>query len=190
MWNTYHTTADFKPGTPWLLRFFDQVQFYPVTAEELLKIREDVVDGRFALDITETTFSLKDYRAFLAANADAIAAAKARQQAAFDAERQRWSATDQTPAGIDLDAGASDDADAIPEGSTAVPSPVPGNVWKIEVKQGARVAAGDTLIIVESMKMEMVVSAPFDGVVADIRCAEVRAVALGQTLLVLAEAAQ
>jgi urea carboxylase len=187
MWNTYRTTTDFKPGTPWLLRFFDQVQFYPVSAGELLKIREDVVDGRFTLDITDTTFSLKDYRAFLAENAHEIAAAKARQQAAFDAERQRWSATDQTPTSLDAGPSAAEEADAIPEGATAIPSPVPGNVWKIEVEEGARVAAGDTLIIVESMKMEMIVSAPADGVVAHIRCAEGRAVALGQTLLVISE---
>ena len=187
MWNTYRTTADFKPGAPWLLRFFDQIEFYPVTAEELLKIREDVVDGRFTLDIVETTFSLRNYRAFLAANADGIAAFKARQQAAFEAERHRWSAADQAPSGFDAAAEAERAADEIPDGSLAVPSPVPGSVWKIEVASGTRVAAGDVLIVVESMKMEMAVAAPASGIVAEIRCVEGRAVALGQTLLVLAE---
>ncbi len=78
-------------------------------------------------------------------------------------------------------------ADDIPEGSVAVPSPVPGNVWKIQVAEGARVAAGDVLVIVESMKMEMTVTAPHDGIVVELRCAEGRAVSLGQTVAVLAE---
>ena len=187
MWNTYRVTADFKPEHPWLLRFFDQVRFYPVSAEELLKIREDVVDGRFSLDITETTFSLKDYRAYLAANADEITAFKARQQQAFNEERHRWKASDQSAAAVDADAGPPPIADDIPEGSVAVPSPVPGNVWKIQVAEGARVAAGDVLVIVESMKMEMTVTAPHDGIVVELRCAEGRAVSLGQTIAVLSE---
>jgi urea carboxylase len=40
MWNRYHEVADFA-GKPWLLRFFDQMRFYPVSAEELLRFRRD-----------------------------------------------------------------------------------------------------------------------------------------------------
>ncbi|MCS5946678.1 carboxyltransferase domain-containing protein [Klebsiella variicola subsp. variicola] len=40
MWNRYHEVADFA-GKPWLLRFFDQLRFYPVSADELLEIRRD-----------------------------------------------------------------------------------------------------------------------------------------------------
>ena len=65
---------------------------------------------------------------------------------------------------------------------------MPGAVWKISVAQGTRVAAGDVLVVVESMKMEMLVHAPSDGIVHELRCAEGRAVSLGQTLIVLAEA--
>ena len=39
MWNTYRATKEFTPGHPWLLRFFDQIQFYPVSADELLDMR-------------------------------------------------------------------------------------------------------------------------------------------------------
>ena len=41
--------ADFTAGKPWLLRFFDQIRFYPVEAEELLQMREDFSHGRFQL---------------------------------------------------------------------------------------------------------------------------------------------
>nr|BFE90757.1 hypothetical protein GCM10020185_12930 [Pseudomonas brassicacearum subsp. brassicacearum] len=40
MWNRYRDVAAFD-GKPWLLRFFDQIRFYPVSADELLRIRRD-----------------------------------------------------------------------------------------------------------------------------------------------------
>jgi biotin carboxyl carrier protein len=49
-----------------------------------------------------------------------------------------------------------------------VESEVQGNVWKIEVGEGARVAQGDVLIILESMKMEIPVESPVAGVVSEI----------------------
>ncbi len=67
MWNRYRQTQDFKEGKQWLLRFFDQIRFYPVSAQELLKLREDFVEGRFKLRIEDTTLRLHDYRQLLAA---------------------------------------------------------------------------------------------------------------------------
>lgn len=63
---------------------------------------------------------------------------------------------------------------------------ITGTVWKIEVKPGDKVAEGDTVVILESMKMEMPVEAEDDGVVKEIRCEEGQAVAEGDTLVVLA----
>ena len=90
MWNPWRTTADFGAGKPWLLRFFDQIRFYPVSEGELLKLREQFALGRFRLQIEETRFSLAQYNAFLRDNAASIAAFKRKQQAAFEAERERW----------------------------------------------------------------------------------------------------
>lgn len=50
-----------------------------------------------------------------------------------------------------------------------VESEVQGSVWKIEVAVGERVAAGDVLIILESMKMEIPVESPVAGVVSELR---------------------
>lgn len=58
-------------------------------------------------------------------------------------------------------------------------------VWKIEVAAGDRVAAGDTLIVLESMKMEIPVAAPRAGTVAAILVEEKQAVAEGQKLALL-----
>jgi acetyl-CoA carboxylase biotin carboxyl carrier protein len=63
---------------------------------------------------------------------------------------------------------------------------ITGTVWKIEVKVGQLVKAGDTLVILESMKMEMPVETTEDGVVKEIRCAEAQSVAEGEILVVLA----
>ena len=50
-------------------------------------------------------------------------------------------------------------------GETAVNSPMPGNVFKVECKVGDSVKAGDVLVVLEAMKMEIEVSAPVDGTV-------------------------
>jgi acetyl-CoA carboxylase biotin carboxyl carrier protein len=62
---------------------------------------------------------------------------------------------------------------------------ITGTVWKIEVKVGQQVSAGDTLVILESMKMEMPVEAPEGGTVAEIRCKESQPVNEGDILVVL-----
>jgi acetyl-CoA carboxylase biotin carboxyl carrier protein len=62
---------------------------------------------------------------------------------------------------------------------------ITGTVWKIEVKVGDTVEEGDTVVILESMKMEMPVEAEDEGTVAEIRCAEGDAVSEGDTLVVL-----
>ena len=93
MWNRFRTTPEFEPGRPWLLRFFDQIRFTPISGPELLEFRADFAAGRRRLDIEDGVFRLADYRRFLVENADGIKEAKARQQAAFDAERARWEAS-------------------------------------------------------------------------------------------------
>ena len=62
---------------------------------------------------------------------------------------------------------------------------ITGTVWKVECKVGDTVAEGDTLVILESMKMEMPVEAEDDGTVAEIKCEEGQSVSEGDTLVVL-----
>ena len=187
MWNRWRQTAAFTDGKPWLLRFFDQVRFFPVSEAELLKIREDFPLGRYPLKIEETTFSLRDYNVFLAGNAASITAFKTRQQASFDAERERWRASGQADYASDLTvAEAAPDSELdLPENGRAIASHVAGNVWKVEVEDGTEVKQGDTLVIVESMKMEFAVMAPCDGWIHKVFCREGGQVSAGQDLLVL-----
>jgi acetyl-CoA carboxylase biotin carboxyl carrier protein len=62
---------------------------------------------------------------------------------------------------------------------------ITGTVWKIEVAIGDAIDEGDTVVILESMKMEMPVEAEDPGVVKEIRCEEGQAVSEGDTLVVL-----
>ncbi len=76
MWNTWRTTPVFRPGTPWLLRFFDQVRFFPVSHAELTEARAAFPHGAYPVKIEETQFSYAEYAAGLARDAGEITAFK------------------------------------------------------------------------------------------------------------------
>ncbi|UFT00125.1 5-oxoprolinase/urea amidolyase family protein [Nocardia huaxiensis] len=78
---------------PWLLRYFDRISWYPVSAEELLDLRADIAAGRGELRAEDGEFRLADYRRFLAENASSIADFQAHQSEAFTAERNSWRET-------------------------------------------------------------------------------------------------
>jgi acetyl-CoA carboxylase biotin carboxyl carrier protein len=62
---------------------------------------------------------------------------------------------------------------------------ITGTVWKVECQVGQEIEEGDTLVILESMKMEMPVEAEDDGTVKEILCEEGQSVSEGETLVVL-----
>ena len=62
---------------------------------------------------------------------------------------------------------------------------ITGTVWKVECEIGQQVEVGDTLVILESMKMEMPVEAEDEGIVKEIVCEEGQSVSEGDTLVVL-----
>jgi len=168
MWNTY------AEPTPWLLRTFDQLRFFPVSARELLEIRDAFPHGGYAINIEPSTFRLKDHiydaREF-----------KARQQSAFLEERERWAAAGADKFVAPEEAPPAVDA-SVPEGCRAVLSPVTASVWNIPVEAGERVEAGQRLIVLEAMKMEIAVTSPIAGVIERLNCAPGMLVSAGQAL--------
>jgi acetyl-CoA carboxylase biotin carboxyl carrier protein len=62
---------------------------------------------------------------------------------------------------------------------------ITGTVWKIEVSVGDAIDEGDTLVILESMKMEMPVEAEDPGIVKEILCEEGQSVSEGDALVIL-----
>jgi acetyl-CoA carboxylase biotin carboxyl carrier protein len=69
--------------------------------------------------------------------------------------------------------------------STEIEAHITGTVWKIEVEVGDDVDDGDTVVVLESMKMEMPVEAEDAGKVSEIRCEEGQSVSEGDVLVVL-----
>jgi urea carboxylase len=159
MWNTW------RGSPPWLLRFFDRIRFYEVSARELIEIRETFPRGGYPLRTEEGEFRLREYHAFTDSIRESAAEFKRTQQAAFEAERERWAAAgaDRFEAPAEIETGAA--ADAVPEGCRPVVSPVSASVWNVAVEAGQRVQAGQKLIVLEAMKMEIAVAAPRAGVV-------------------------
>ncbi|MDB6050480.1 MAG: accA [Pseudomonas sp.] len=184
MWNRYREVAAFD-GKPWLLRFFDQIRFYPVGAEELLRIRRDFPLGRYSLNIEHSNLNLADYQGFLTREAEGIAAFRAQQQGAFNAERERWIASGQ--ANFESDEGAAPAPDDIPleAGEHGIDSHIAGNLWQVQVEVGQRVEVGDALVILESMKMEIPLLATLAGTVSEVRVQPGSAVRAGQRVVVL-----
>jgi urea carboxylase len=184
-WNRWRASQCFEK--PWLLRFFDQIRFFPVSGEELLEARAAFPHGRYPLRIEESRFALAGHQRYLASHAADIAAFKTRQQQAFEAERARWRAAglDAYVAGEESDAAVPEDfaADMIP-----VHAPTAATVWKIEAAPGQRVDAGDVLMIVESMKMEIAIAAPVSGILREFRCQPGRTVQAGQVLALIGAA--
>jgi urea carboxylase len=186
MWNAWRQTTDFAGGKPWLLRFFDQIRFYPVSAEELLQLREDFPLGRHRLKIEETTFRLRDYLAFLEDDAASIADFRTTQRQAFHEERLRWEAAGQNLAASEPEPEPPPVEDeTAPEGCELVRTPLTGNLWKVLVQPGDLVTEGQAVVIVEAMKMEAEIVSPASGRVREVRVAAGRQVQSGQAVLVI-----
>lgn len=186
MWNKYKQTRNFIEGKPWLLRFFDQIKFYEVSTEELHQLREDFPHGRFELKVEEDVFDLGKYNEFLEENKVSIDAFKLKQQTAFDAERDQWEASGQANFEEDVSNYEPNGAEnEIPEGHSVVSTHVPGNIWKVEIEEGQCVKKGDTLIVVESMKMEIEICAKTDGIVSQLLVGEGSPVRSAQNLCII-----
>ncbi len=186
VWNTWHQTDSFIDDKPWLLRFFDQIKFFPVSAEELREARDAFPQGRYPVRTEETVFRLADYQQFLDRNETSIASFKKTQQASFDEERQRWEEQGLAQY-MEDDTRAEEITSAVelPPGSFFVEASVPGNVWKILVEPGQHLEKGEPLMVIESMKMELEIRAHKSGTVVDILCEPGAAVAGGQPMMIL-----
>ncbi|VXA54774.1 Urea carboxylase [Acinetobacter proteolyticus] len=189
VWSRYRQNPNFEPHKPWLLRFFDQIRFYEVSESELLEMREDFKAGRLQLRIEEGVLNLKDYNAFLKDNESSIQAFKQVQQSNFEEERRRWH-----EAGLaeyvseNMDVVLDDSEIIVPSGGMIVESHMPGSVWKIECTVGDIMEEGETLAVIEAMKIEIPILAPAKMKVDSILIDKAQTVKTGQALFTLAPA--
>jgi len=189
VWSGWQQRGAFEPGSPWLLRFFDRIKWYPVDADELLDLRADITSGRFVPRIEEGTFSLAEYQAFLADNTDSISEFRTRQQSAFAAERDAWEAAGEFTRAEAAAAPPAPTAEVtVPAGGCLIEAEFAASVWQLNVAPGDEVTAGQPLLALEAMKMESRVHAPVDGVVTEILARPGDQVEAGTALLVLGPA--
>lgn len=189
VWSRYRQNPNFEPHKPWLLRFFDQIRFYEVSESELLDMREDFKAGRLQLRIEEGVLNLKDYNAFLKDNESSIQAFKQVQQSNFEEERRRWHEEGLAEYVSErMDVLLEDSEITVPNGGMIVESHMPGSVWKIECTVGDIIEEGETLAVIEAMKIEIPILAPAKMKVDSILIDKAQTVKTGQALFTLAPA--
>lgn len=182
------------PAVPWLLRFFDRVRFYLVSDDELEELRERYRRGEVVLDIREETFSYAAHLEFCRNNASSIEQFASTQQAAFEEERGRWEASGEADSDAAAAHAARDNAGAQEHAgedeelamyAVRVRAGVAGSVWAVHVGEGERVEAGQELMALESMKIELGVDAPVGGVVLRVSATKGDNVAADDTLMII-----
>ncbi|ONI88590.1 urea carboxylase [Actinosynnema sp. ALI-1.44] len=189
VWSGWQQRGSFEPGSPWLLRFFDRISWYPVSAEELLDLRAATTAGQLELDITDGRFALADYERFLADNAESIAEFRSRQSVAFEAERQAWAAAGEFDPKPEPEPVIADTAKVTaPPGGRVVEAPFAATVWRVDVRPGDQVDKGQPLVALEAMKTETQLVAPAAGVVVELLVQPGTQVAPGTAVVVLGQA--
>ena len=163
MWNSFCETEYFKKDKPWLLNFFDQIKFYPCSAEEILQYREDFLRGEFPIEIEETTFHLGEYKKYLESIRESSAKFKAHQEASFEAERRRWREQGLDHFVSETENAAPEEGVVLPDGCEGICATIPGSVWKLLVKEGDIVEKGQEIAVLESMKMEFPIASEYSG---------------------------
>jgi urea carboxylase len=183
VWNSWRSTDVFEPGKPWLLRFFDQIRFFEVSESELLEARAAFPHGSYPIRIEERTFAYGAYRQSLEKDASEVSAFQAIQRKAFEEERARWKDLSEVVA--EPSSALPFEDDVLADGHAVVRSEVSGNVWKVLKGEGDPVKAGEPVLIVESMKMEVTICSPSKGTVASLRAKPGQTLALEQVVAVI-----
>jgi urea carboxylase len=185
IWSHYSQKPPFEPGVPWLLRFFDRIRWYPVSADDLLDARADMAAGRLDVRIEPGVFRLADYERLLTDNAASIAGFRDRQATAFAAERDAWERAGEFEPREDTASVVDTAAVTAPDGGSVVGAPMTASVWKVTARPGDVVRSGQELVVLEAMKTEMHVNATAAGVVVDVLVAPGDQVHAGRPLVVL-----
>ena len=159
--------GEHSPNTkPWLLSPFDQIEFYPVTEEEVDAFSEQMNAGKFKVDIVESVFDHGKYLEWIQENSKSIEEFQQNQGGEKLEEFNRLiqiSNSELEKLGTKVQ-----DDEKFDDNAELVYSEYSGRFWKSVVEVGDKVTAHQPLIVVEAMKTEMVVNAPRDGKVLKI----------------------
>jgi urea carboxylase len=182
IWNKFMRNSNFSDKKPWLLRFFDEVRFYPMEEKELDEFRHDFRRGKVNVKIEDHRFNLKEYHTFLETHQTDINQFLERQKKAFDLEKKVWAQEEKKQ--ILSIVEHSSKQELLVKGHE-IRSEIAGNVWQTLTKEGDRVIKGQTLAVLESMKMEFKVISSVTGTVSQVACAKGRPVTQNSLLFVV-----
>ena len=182
VWNRHRIGSAFDEH--WLLRPFDQIQFYEVDAGTLLEMREAFPRGELELDIRSSRFDYGDYVRFLDANKGEIDAFTDKRKRAFDAELAGWRERGLLTFEATVADGAAEEEAQVASGATVVTSPMAGSIWSVRTDSSRPVAQDEVLVVIEAMKSEFEIRAPVAGKVS-LAVSRGQLVAPGQRLAVI-----
>ena len=193
IWNSYTRAGPFEKGKPWLLRNFDQIRYFLVSEEELEQMRKDFVNGRYKINIEQEIFDMAKYNEFLKAVQPEVDKMRARQRVAMeemmriDAEHlaridsmKSMGNSNSSMMSIDTEEDVYTDQNGVP-----IRAAVSGTVWEVRAKVGDVVTPGDTIMVLEAMKMEYEVTSSIPGRIADIAVSSGDMVQQGAALCLL-----
>lgn len=180
IWNKFKKNKQFG-DKEWFLNFFDQIKFYEVSERELEQLRLDFAHGQAQIKIEQSEFDYAQYCKFLEDEAQSISAFKEKQQLAFQTELQRCKEDFINSEEKEKDQTEQQDLSHL----VALNASMTGNIWKILVEQNQVVKKGETIAIIEAMKMELPVQASEDGIIKAITCRAGQTVHSGEPLVYL-----
>jgi len=192
IWSNYLASSSTKENQKrhhWLLESFDQIRFHPVSEEALMDCRRRLARGDACEDlirIEPTSFVVSEYLDFLKLNREDIAQFQSKQRIAFERERDSWAADDAATMGSRSEEVPTNPDDvAIPETCVGVRSQIAGNVWDVAVREGDEVKEGQTVVVIEAMKLEINVPSPIAGRVVSVQVKPGSKCSPGDLLLVI-----
>lgn len=168
MWDPFGSKPGFDTTRPWLFEPFDKIKFYEVGVEEYDSLARDFAAGTYEWQVSPSTFDVRQaYERFQheLRSSDMVAYREGQRKGLEEQDQlerelyAEWKAEVAAAEAADAEDSAAlqDDADTL-----VVSSPMAANVWKVEVSPGDVLKSGQTVAILEAMKMEVKVAAPQD----------------------------
>ena len=161
VWDTFSLRKGFNKNHPWLCEPFDLVNFYPVDLAEFKRLEAAFYAGTYTLELEDTEFDLsveleRESKEF---NEPKAVRFRERQAAAVKKTSERETELFREWQKDLEEAGNADPGSLEADGVVPIDTVQQGKIWKMLVKPGDVIASGQTVAILESMKMEIPISA-------------------------------
>jgi urea carboxylase len=155
----------FTAERPWLFQDFDLLTYYQVSEEELDMKLGKFRSGLYDFEYEEVEFDMAQHNTMLESTKEEVKKRREKQAIAQDemvkAENESLARWREEKSKVQVDEGTVEKLLEDPA-IMSIEAPVDANVWKIETNEGDEVKAGQVIVILEAMKLEISVCAPED----------------------------